>query len=82
MLITPSQCRAARGVLNWSQAELARAAGVSRAMVDDFEKRRRRQPLALYREALQAALEAAGVVFPVREGARAFVGFDAEDPDG
>jgi len=35
--LLPAQCRAARGLLNWSQAELAERAGVSRSTVKDFE---------------------------------------------
>ena len=33
----PAQCRAARGLLNWNQEELARQAGVSRSTVREFE---------------------------------------------
>ena len=33
----PAQCRAARGLLNWNQEDLARAAGVSRSTVREFE---------------------------------------------
>ncbi|MDG5495328.1 MULTISPECIES: helix-turn-helix transcriptional regulator [Azospirillaceae] len=35
--ICPAQCRAARGLLDWSQEELAQAAGLSRSTVRDFE---------------------------------------------
>ena len=37
MQIFPEQCRAARGLLNWTQERLARAAGVSRSTIKDFE---------------------------------------------
>ncbi|MBN9506052.1 MAG: helix-turn-helix domain-containing protein [Altererythrobacter sp.] len=37
MILLPEQCRAARALLNWTQAELARYAGVSRSTVRDFE---------------------------------------------
>lgn len=33
----PEQCRAARGMLNWTQGQLAELAGVSRSTVRDFE---------------------------------------------
>ncbi len=33
----PAQCRAARGLLNWNQQDLARIAGVSRSTVREFE---------------------------------------------
>lgn len=38
--LLPEQCRAARGMLDWSQARLAALAGVSRSTVRDFECRR------------------------------------------
>jgi transcriptional regulator with XRE-family HTH domain len=37
MILRPEQSRAARGLLDWSQAELAEHAGVSRSTVRDFE---------------------------------------------
>lgn len=37
MPIHPEQCRAARGLLNWTQERLAAAAGVSRSTIKDFE---------------------------------------------
>jgi transcriptional regulator with XRE-family HTH domain len=37
MSILPEQSRAARGLLDWTQTELARRAGVSRSTVRDFE---------------------------------------------
>ena len=36
----PEQCRAARGLLDWTQEELAEKAGVSRSTIRDFEKGR------------------------------------------
>jgi transcriptional regulator with XRE-family HTH domain len=33
----PAQCRAARGLLNWNQEDLAVCAGVSRSTVREFE---------------------------------------------
>lgn len=36
-LLTPGQCRAARGFLDWTQDELAERAGLSRSTVRGFE---------------------------------------------
>lgn len=38
--LSPEQCRAARGLLDWTQEELAENAGVSRSTVRDFENGR------------------------------------------
>lgn len=40
-MITPAQCRAARGLLAWTQGALAEAAGVGLSSVVDLEKERR-----------------------------------------
>ena len=37
MPLFPEQCRAARGLLNWTQEHLAGLAGVSRSTIKDFE---------------------------------------------
>jgi len=37
MNLLPEQCRAARGLLNWTQEYLATVAGVSRSTIKDFE---------------------------------------------
>ncbi len=36
-MISREQCRAARGLLDWSQAELARRSGLSVSAIRDFE---------------------------------------------
>jgi len=38
--LSPEQCRAARGLLDWTQEELAERADVSRSTVRDFENGR------------------------------------------
>jgi len=61
-MITPEQCRAARGLLKWTQRELANAAGVANQSVRDFElgrKNPQRGTLTL----IQQTLEAHGVQF-------------------
>jgi hypothetical protein len=61
-MITASQCRAARGLLNWTQQELADAAHIGVATVRVFEGNgagTRQSTLML----LQGALESAGVEF-------------------
>jgi transcriptional regulator with XRE-family HTH domain len=58
--LTPAQCRAARGLLDWTQEELAEMAGVCRSTVRDFEKGR--HDLSRSSEAqITAALAGAGV---------------------
>jgi transcriptional regulator with XRE-family HTH domain len=65
--MTPEQCRAARAWLDWSQDELAAAAGVSRPTVSEFEKGRR-FPIANNLGALRAAFETQGIGFPFAVG--------------
>ncbi|WP_307267750.1 helix-turn-helix domain-containing protein [Labrys wisconsinensis] len=58
--MTPEQCRAARGFLDWSQSDLASAAHVSLSTVRDYEKGRR-VPIANNLAAMEAALRAKGI---------------------
>jgi DNA-binding XRE family transcriptional regulator len=60
MPLTPAVCRAARGLLDWTQADLADAADVCRSTVRDFEKDRHGLQRASA-SAIVAAFEAAGV---------------------
>ncbi len=59
-MITPAQCRAARGLLNWSQGALAEAAGVGLSSVVDLEKERRAVSQEI-KGKIRAAIERAGV---------------------
>lgn len=59
-MLSPEQCRAARGWLDWSQEDLAVKARVSLSTVRDFEKGRR-TPIANNLDALRRAINAAGV---------------------
>jgi transcriptional regulator with XRE-family HTH domain len=62
MSILPSQCRAARAIIEMDRAELARRAVVPRHLVADFENGSL-TPSAKDLVAIRAALEAAAVVF-------------------
>jgi ribosome-binding protein aMBF1 (putative translation factor) len=59
-MLSPEQCRAARGWLGWSQQELARRANVGLSTVKDFE-RSERTPIPNNLAAIKSAIEAAGV---------------------
>jgi len=69
MLLFPEQCRAARGLLNWTQADLATFAGVSRSTVRDFEGERHQLHRSTEAQIIRT-LEAGGVrlIAPGREG--------------
>jgi transcriptional regulator with XRE-family HTH domain len=60
--ISAAQLRAARGLLGWSQSDLADAAKIGRATIADFESGKR-DPYARTLDELRSALEAAGVEF-------------------
>ena len=60
--ITPAQCRAARGLVDMNQIDLAAGASVSKNVIVDFEKGRR-NPTKNNLAAIQRVLEAAGVEF-------------------
>ncbi|HMK90487.1 MAG TPA: helix-turn-helix transcriptional regulator [Methylocystis sp.] len=67
MSISPAQCRAARGLLDWSQQRLADASGVGNTTICNFEGGRSSpQPGKL--SALRRAFERAGVAFMDRNG--------------
>lgn len=59
-MLTPEQSRAARGWLDWSQADLAARANVSLSTIRDFEKGRR-TPIGNNLEAIERALFTAGI---------------------
>lgn len=61
-MITPAQTRAARGLLEWSQEQLAQASHLGMSTIRDFEKGRR-VPTHNNLAAIKQALEAAGVQF-------------------
>lgn len=66
---SPGLCRAARGLANMSQSELARRAHVSRSTVADYE-RGTRYPVHNNLVAILRTLEQAGVLFIEPDGER------------
>ncbi|MGJ4972353.1 MULTISPECIES: helix-turn-helix transcriptional regulator [unclassified Bradyrhizobium] len=60
--MTPDRSRAARGLLDWSQAELAARSNLSDSTIRDFEKGGR-IPSINNLAAVRRALEAGGVQF-------------------
>jgi predicted transcriptional regulator len=59
-MITPGQCRAARGLLDWSQQELADQAGVGIVTVRQLEAGAN-QPRRSTLEVITRAFETAGI---------------------
>lgn len=67
-ILSPALCRAARGYLDWTQAELAAESGVSRSTIRDFEGGRHGVHRATEAQ-LRLAFENAGLSFR-REGSQ------------
>ena len=61
-MLTSSQCRAARALIDWSREDLATASKVGLRTIVDFE-RDARDPRDLTKDALFRALESGGVLF-------------------
>ncbi|RVQ04149.1 helix-turn-helix transcriptional regulator [Sinorhizobium meliloti] len=61
-MITPEQIRGARAMLGMTQAELAKAAGISTTGLNNIE-RGSADPKASTLRSIRAALESSGVVF-------------------
>ena len=61
MPMTPAQCRAARGLLDWSQKTLAAHAGISVATVRNFERGRTTALIPQNESAILIAFARAGV---------------------
>lgn len=65
--ISPSQCRAARGLLNWSQPELADRCGMHKQTISNFEAERS-TPSKSSLEKLTRVLENGGIEFGFDQG--------------
>jgi transcriptional regulator with XRE-family HTH domain len=65
--ITPALCRAARGLLGWTQDDLAKAARVGLNTLRNFEAGKS-APMTNNLGAMQAAFEGAGVEFIPENG--------------
>jgi transcriptional regulator with XRE-family HTH domain len=76
--VKPAQVRMARAALNWSLADLAKAAGVHRNTVSNFETGKFAGSADAI-AALRAALEAAGVIFIPENGGGAGVRLKAPE---
>jgi transcriptional regulator with XRE-family HTH domain len=68
-MITIEQCRAARGLLDWTQQDLAEASGLSKTAINNFEKGHS-DIKAESLKALRMAFEACDVEFIGRDGIR------------
>jgi len=69
MSITTAQIRGARGILNWSQTELAQRTGISATSIGSIENGQS-TPRANTMQTIQKAFEDAGLEFIGREGVR------------
>jgi transcriptional regulator with XRE-family HTH domain len=79
-MMTPAQCRAARALLDWSQAQLAEVARVGVVTVRQFEGEKA-APRNATLEVLSRALEAAGVEFIAENGGGAGVRLKRQGAD-
>ncbi|MGO7998160.1 transcriptional regulator, partial [Rhizobium ruizarguesonis] len=67
-ILTPALCRAASGLLDWTQTDLAERAAVSRSTIRDYEGRHHDIHRATEAQ-LRLAFEEGGVKFVEIEGA-------------
>lgn len=66
-ILSPALCRAARGMLDWTQADLAEHSQVSRSTIRDYEGARHELHRATAAQLLHA-FEQGGVLFVEVEG--------------
>ena len=69
MSITTAQIRGARGILNWSQADLAERTGISATSIGSIENGQT-SPRASTLHSIQKAFESGGIEFIGRDGMR------------
>jgi transcriptional regulator with XRE-family HTH domain len=67
-MIAAAQCRAARGLLNWSQEDLASRSGITKKTIADFERGSTVKPRPRTIEKITEAFTVAGIKFPVPGG--------------
>lgn len=70
-MVSPEQCRAARALLNWTQAELAERVSISAVSIRAFEKGGEMRDSNL--KLIRMTFEAAGVTFIPENGGGAGV---------
>ena len=66
-MLSPQQCRAARGWLSWSQEDLSKRANVGLSTLKDFESGKR-SPMRNNLEAMRRVLEEAGIALLFDDG--------------
>jgi transcriptional regulator with XRE-family HTH domain len=69
--MNPQQSRAARGLLKWTQSQLAKESGVALSTVADFEGDKR-HPREDNLSAMRRSLEKAGVEFITAKSGKGF----------
>ncbi|MGK9054263.1 helix-turn-helix domain-containing protein [Neorhizobium petrolearium] len=79
VVLTPPACRAARGLLDWTQAELAARSGVSRSAIRDYERNRHKAHRST-EAVLRRTLEQGGAIFE-KVGEDRLGVFQVSDPD-
>ena len=67
-VVLPEQCRAARGLLNWSQPDLAERSGITVNPIISFEKGGNAKPAARTMRRIVHAFELAGIAFTQNGG--------------
>ena len=70
-MVSPEQCRAARALLNWTQAELAERVSISAVSIRAFEKGGEMRDSNL--KLIRMTFEAAGITFIPENGGGAGV---------